>query len=223
TGRLINHAIVHPNRPGEIEAMDGLRERCRPAAWKVYTLHGEKAWAGGARGWMLDDETFGRPFLERSQALGVGMVCAHKGLSGLVPTGSPADVGPAAKAFPAINFIIYHSGYEVGREGTEEGPYAEEATHLGTNRLVRSLISAGVGPGENVYAELGSTWYLVMRRPREAAHVLGKLLRAVGEDNVVWGTDSIWYGSPQPLIDAFRAFEIPESYRERFGYPALTP
>jgi hypothetical protein len=52
--------------------------------------------------------------------------------------------------------------------------------------------------------------------------VLGKLLGAVGPDRIVWGTDSIWYGSPQPLIDAFRAFTIPERMQEQFGYPALT-
>ena len=73
-----------------------------------------------------------------------------------------------------------------------------------------------------MYAELGSTWYLMLRRPVEAAHVLGKLLLAVGPDRIVWGTDSIWYGSPQPLIDAFRTFEIPERMQEEFGYPALS-
>ena len=62
-----------------------------------------------------------------------------------------------------------------------------------------------------------------MRDPDQAAHVLGKLLVAVGPDNVVWGTDSIWYGSPQTQIEAFRAFEITEEYQEQFGYPALTP
>jgi hypothetical protein len=40
---------------------------------------------------------------------------------------------------------------------------------------------------------------------------------------VVWGTDCIWYGSPQPLIDAFRAFTIPERLQEAHGYPELTP
>jgi predicted TIM-barrel fold metal-dependent hydrolase len=80
----------------------------------------------------------------------------------------------------------------------------------------------GIGPGGNVYAELGSTWFLMLRRPAEAAHVLGKLLVALGPDRILWGTDSIWYGSPQPLIDAFRAFEIPRSFQEQFGYPALT-
>ena len=61
-----------------------------------------------------------------------------------------------------------------------------------------------------------------MRDPDQAAHVLGKLLVAVGPDNVVWGTDSIWYGSPQTQIEAFRAFEITPEYQEQFGYPALT-
>ena len=51
---------------------------------------------------------------------------------------------------------------------------------------------------------------------------MGKLLAALGEDNIVWGTDCIWYGSPQPLIDAFRAFQIPEEYCQRYGYPQLT-
>jgi predicted TIM-barrel fold metal-dependent hydrolase len=62
----------------------------------------------------------------------------------------------------------------------------------------------------------------MLRRPTEAAHVLGKLRLAVGPDRIVWGTDSIWYGSPQPLIDAFRTFEIPERMQAEFGYPALT-
>ncbi len=73
-----------------------------------------------------------------------------------------------------------------------------------------------------MYAELGTTWFLVLRRPVEAAHVLGKLLAAVGPDRILWGTDSVWYGSPQPLIDAFRAFQIPERMQEEHGYPALT-
>ena len=63
-----------------------------------------------------------------------------------------------------------------------------------------------------MYAELGSTWFLMLRRPVEAAHVLGKLLLAVGPDRIVWGTDSIWYGSPQPLIDAFRALRDPRAH-----------
>jgi uncharacterized protein len=104
-----------------------------------------------------------------------------------------------------------------------EGPFSQESAGDGTNRLVASLRSAGVEPGANVWAELGSTWFCLIRRPEEAAHVLGKLLLAVGEDRVLWGTDAIWYGPSQPALDAFRAFQIPEEMRERFGYPELTP
>ena len=43
------------------------------------------------------------------------------------------------------------------------------------------------------------------------------------EDRVLWGTDSIWYGSPQDQIRAFRAFQINEEVRERHGYPEITP
>ena len=71
-----------------------------------------------------------------------------------------------------------------------------------------------------MYAELGSTWFLMLRRPVEAAHVLGKLLVALGPERIVWGTDSTWYGSPQPLIDAFRAFTIPERMQEELRVPA---
>jgi hypothetical protein len=44
-----------------------------------------------------------------------------------------------------------------------------------------------------------------------------------GEDNVLWGTDSIWYGSPQDQIQAFRSFRVADELVERHGYPALTP
>ena len=107
-------------------------------------------------------------------------------------------------------------------------PDGEEGSHdddpdRGVSRLVTSLTKAGVGPGANVWAELGSTWFLMLRRPREAAHIIAKLLAAVGPERILWGTDSVWYGPPQPLIDAFRAFRIPEWMQERYGYPALTP
>ena len=93
---------------------------------------------------------------------------------------------------------------------------------MGINRLISSMLAAGVGPNQNVYAELGTTWWSVMGSPDQAAHVLGKLLKHVGENNVLWGTDALFYGAPQDQIQAFRAFQISQEYQERFGYPALT-
>ncbi|HSJ98970.1 MAG TPA: amidohydrolase family protein, partial [Myxococcota bacterium] len=88
--------------------------------------------------------------------------------------------------------------------------------------LVTSLAANGVKPGANVYAELGSTWRFLMRDPDSAAHGLGKLLKHCGEDNVLWGTDSIWYGSPQDQIQAFRIFQIAPELRAKHGYPEIT-
>jgi uncharacterized protein len=137
-----------------------------------------------------------------------------------VPAASPRDVGPAAAAFGELTFVVYHSGYERNPHG-EEGPF-DPVAPSGVDRLVASCAASGIGPAGNVYAELGSTWFLMLRRPREAAHVLGKLLAQLGPDRILWGTDSTWYGSPQPLIDAFRAFRIPDRMQEEFGYPPLT-
>jgi predicted TIM-barrel fold metal-dependent hydrolase len=226
TGRLLNHTVVHPTDPETLERMEGWRDQLHPAAWKVYTLGHRGSPEGTSRGWdrgtawMLDDERVGIPFLERARELGVANICSHKGLSGLVDNGSPRDIGPCAKAFPDLRFIVYHSGFEV--DGAE-GPYTPETANLGINRLIRTVTDNSLGPGSNVYAELGTTWYCLVKRPIEAAHTLGKLLLAFGEDNVVWGTDSVWYGPTQPVIDAFRAFQIPAELSERYGYPQLTP
>jgi uncharacterized protein len=187
----------------------------RLSAWKVYTH------APG--GWALDDHDPGAPrvgeaFLQAARDTGVPVVAVHKGLSGGNPFASPVDIGPAAAANPDLSFLVYHSGYETG---FTEGPYDPDGA--GVDRLVRSATTAGVGPGGKVYAELGSTWRTVMGSPDEAAHVLGKLLTTFGPERILWGTDSIWYGSPQDQIAAFRAFEITPAFQERFGYPALTP
>ncbi|MCH2173359.1 amidohydrolase [Myxococcota bacterium] len=224
-GRLLNHAVIHPDEPTEIESMEEDVARYAPVGWKVYTIgHLVGTDFVNTASWWLDDERVGLPFLERVRDVGPRLVCAHKGISAMVPTGSPRDVGNAARAFPEIDFVIYHAGYEmpVGEEA-EEGPYTEETANIGTSRLLTAVREAGVAPGSNVYAELGSTWFCLIRRPIEAAHVIGKLLLAVGEDNLIWGSDSIWYGPTQPAIDAFRAFQIPVELRERYGYPELTP
>jgi hypothetical protein len=104
-----------------------------------------------------------------------------------------------------------------------EGPWTGSGSGDGIDTLIRSLVENGVNPGSNVYAELGSTWRFLMRDPEQAAHALGKLLKYCGEDNVLWGTDSIWYGSPQDQIQAFRTFQISPELRAQHGYPEITP
>ncbi len=208
-GRVLVHGHAQPN-VGRLEAaLDAMRdeaERYPIAAWKSYTHVG--------RPWRLDDDT-GRAFLGLVEEIGPPIVCVHKGLGA-----DPSDVGPAAAAHPDISFVAYHSGFEVS---AIEGPWMPGDPNGGADRLLESIRAAGIGRGGNVYAELGSTWRTLMGDPGQAAHLLGKLIAALGPGNVLWGTDSIWYGSPQDQIDAFRTFEITGEAQERFGYAPLTP
>lgn len=218
THRLLLHAPVVPNAPGEIDRMATVARTYPVAAWKVYTQ-----WGPQGTGWRLDDPRIGVPFIEQARALGIKTIAIHKGLP--FPSmprefATCADVGPAARMFPDVNFIIYHSGFETDRR---ERAYDPAKADRGIDSLIKSLQDNGIGPGGNVYAELGSTWRFLMRDPEAAAHGIGKLLRHVGEDNVLWGTDSIWYGSPQDQIQAFRAFRIADELVQKHSYPALTP
>jgi hypothetical protein len=224
SGRVLVQGQTFPSigsASAQRDEMAKLRSEHKIGAWKVYTH------AGGPPWWLDDHEAGaaqgGKGFIENVRAVGPKVIAVHKGF-GLVggnarEYASPVDVGPVAKANPDVKFVIYHSGYEP--EG-KEGPYTDATADVGVNRLIKTAIENGIGKGDNVYAELGSTWHSVMSDPTQAAHVLGKLLKQFGPDNVVWGTDSIWYGTPQDQIQALRAFEITDAFQERYGYPKLT-
>lgn len=215
--RLMLHGRVNPNQEGDIEDMDRLAAEFPIAAWKTYTQ-----WGPGGKGFFMTDDA-GERMIEKAKSLGVRNIAIHKGLSfgpQSFEHSTCADIGEAAKRHPDINFILYHSGFDIP---TKEEAFAPGAGKpAGIDVLCQSLIDAGISPGSNVYAELGSTWRFLMRDPEQAAHALGKLIHYCGENNVLWGTDSIWYGSPQDQIQAFRAFEISEEFRERFGYAEMT-
>lgn len=231
--RSVNHVMITPNvdLQVQLELMQQIHEAVGVGGWKCYP-----PWGPAGTGWFLDDPDVGIPFIEAGRALGVNTFCVHKGLPlpGFDSTHTdPRDVGVVASMFPDCNFIIYHSAWLHGGFGNGEGPYdprgaVDPANPVlypvtqGVNSLINSVHQAGLGVGSNVYAELGSLWTNLMVYPTQAAHVLGKLLLHLGEDNVVWGTDCIWTGSPQPLIEAFRAFQISERLQATYGYPALT-
>jgi predicted TIM-barrel fold metal-dependent hydrolase len=215
--RLLLHGRVNPNQPGDLEGMDELKERWKVSAWKTYTQ-----WGVDGNGFFLSDAV-GTRFIEKARALGVKVICVHKGL----PFGKQSyehsqcsDIGVVAKRFPDVSFLVYHSGFVAG---VPERAYTGRGASDGIDTLIRSLVENDVKPNSNVYAELGSTWRFLMRDPAGAAHALGKLLRYCGENNVLWGTDSIWYGSPQDQIQAFRTFQIAPELRAKHGYPEITP
>jgi predicted TIM-barrel fold metal-dependent hydrolase len=217
THRLLLHGRVNPNQPEDLQSMDELKERWGVSAWKTYTQFGPDG-----KGYFLSDN-IGTQFIEKARKLGVKVVCVHKGL----PFGKQSyehskctDIGVVAKRFPDVAFLVYHSGFVTD---VPERAFTGKGAGDGIDTLIQSLIDNGVPPNSNVYAELGSTWRFLMRDPEAAAHALGKLLKYCGENNVLWGTDSIWYGSPQDQIQAFRTFQIAPGFREKYGYPEITP
>lgn len=219
--RVVVNAMALPQTApigSVLEEMTRTVEDNEVSGWKTFTHFPADTH------WWLDDHDPGLPqvghvFLDHLVTIGTPILFVHKGLADQARYGSPVDIGPAAASHPDVSFVVYHSGFEVSRR---EGPYSESMANVGVNRLIKSVGEAGIGPGDNVYAELGSTWWHLLRRPNEAAHVVGKLLVAFGEDNILWGTDSIFYGSPQGQIEAFRAFEIPQRMQADYGYPPLT-
>ena len=53
--------------------------------------------------------------------------------------------------------------------------------------------------------------------------MMGMLVKGLGADHVVWGTDAIWTGAPQWQIEALRRLEIPEDMQKKYGFAPLGP
>jgi predicted TIM-barrel fold metal-dependent hydrolase len=216
--RLLLHANIKPDLgASELDYMEEVLGARAPSAWKVYPHAGTQR---------LDSQEIGLPFVERARALGVPLIAAHRGIADDAgdyhAPASPLDLVLAAKSYPDVRFLTYHSGWQANVDENHAFDPDDPNPH-GVDRLVKAVLDQGLGQTGNVYAELGSTWRNLMTQPEAAAHVLGKLLEHVGEERVIWGTDSVFTGSPGEQIVAFRAFEIPERMQAEFGYPALTP
>jgi len=216
--RLLLQNVVAPNF-GPLQArLEGMTQaaQTRVSAFKVYT-----AWGPGGRGFDLDDPAIGLPVVQHAHDLGVKVLCAHKGLPLLnfeSTWNQPRDMVAVSRQFPDMQFVVYHAGWLPLHV---EGPY-DAANPVGVDSLLRALDHYRVPPNSNVWADVATVWRSLLSDPVQAAHVLGKLLSRLGENRVLWGTDSVWYGPPQTQIMAFRAFAISEEFQHLYGYPALT-
>ena len=252
--RSVMHAFVMPNRGSAgmsspnmkplylEEELQLMMERAELypdilRGWKTYCAWGDVPHASG---WFLDTDT-GMAFLEQVRKVSQAhpqippVVATHKGFA--LPgfdqrAATPRDIGPAARAFPDVSFLVYHSGYDIG---DTQRPYRGDAAARSNTNTVDGLIkslrenrwdaSRFVEPGKkfgnvpNVYAELGSVWRSVMHDPDQSAHLLGKLITHVGPKRIAWGTDSLWYGSPHAEIVGMRRFEFSDQAKELYGLP----
>ena len=213
--RMLAHGLITPQLgQADLDFMDQQAGALKVDAWKGYTGAAPK---GFDRGWFVDDEKIAYPMLERARKLGVKRICLHKGLP-LGPVADynhPRDVIKAARDFPDIDFLLYHAGLLNVSAPKPDGevPWTTEFCQMKKK-----------GPGlRNIYMELGSTFgQLVTTNPTACAHLIGQIVDAFGADHVLWGTDSIWYGTPQWQIEAFRRFEIPPALVDAHKYAPLT-
>jgi len=220
--RIVNHCQVNPtdNLPLQLAIMERIKKEHNCWGFKCYPEWGPET--PFARGWRLDDPNSGIKMIEKAIELDSKIICIHKGI--VFPgwdrtTSTPEDVGIVANMYPDVSFVVYHSAIEIDAAG--EGAY-NPMNSQGTDRLCRAAEVNNLF-GKNMFAELGSCWAQVMNAPEKAQHVIGKLLKYLGPDNVVWGSECIWLGSPQPQIEAFRTFQISKEFQMMFGYPEITP
>lgn len=217
--RMLAHGLATPQLgQTDLDFMSMQAERLKIDAWKCYT---GSCPVGFEHGWWMDDEKIAYPMLERARKLNIPRVCVHKGLPlGPVPDyNHPRDLIKAAKDFPDIQFLVYHSGLR-SSDGIE-AEFAKTGQIPWTTEFCRMKKAE---PGiQNIYMELGSTFgQLVTTAPAICAHLLGQIIDAFGRDHLLWGTDSIWYGTPQWQIEAFRRFQIPERLIAQHRYQPLT-
>ena len=155
------------------------------------------------------------------------MFSVHKGFSYQSRTlghlANPKDVEKAALDHPDLTFVIYHSALQhvpimPGWKETYDPTTGDFSWH---DVLIK--IKERNPEMNNVYPEIGSSFgALVIDHPEACQHLIGKNIKTYGADHVIWGTDCLWWGSPQWVIDAFKRFQISDELCEKFGYEKVT-
>ena len=162
--RLLAHTIITPKQPGWMDEVDMAISTYKPDSWKAYTI-GDPL-APSKFPWRLDDEALMYPFYEKAVKAGITTVCVHKGLlppdyeksfADVWEYATADDVGKAAKDWPQINFVIYHSALRPFLELPDQAWAEFEAS--GRIKWASDLAEIPAKYGvTNVYADLGTSF-----------------------------------------------------------------
>ncbi len=236
TRRSYSHAIFTPGHPGWLDKVEEEQARLKPDSWKGYTIGDNTNKHLSKWPFRLDDEKVMYPFYEKlakwsKDTPSLKNVCIHKGLfppaiekkfPHLLEYSDVRDVGKAAKDWPQLNFVIYHSGWRWTGPNAPKSAW-EHFEKTGRIEWVTDLAEIPEKYGvKNVYGDLGQLFaWTTTANPRLGAAVMGTLLKGLGTSNVVWGTDAVWTGAPQWQIEALRRLEIPEDMQKKYGYRPL--
>ena len=228
--RMMAHFTITPGQPGWLDQVDEAIERFKPDSWKGYTV-GDNTHKDLANfPWHADDQKLMYPFYEKIARTGIRNVCIHKGLFApaveakfprLRPYADVSDIGQAAKDWPQLNFLVYHSGYRWVGGNPADG--MAEFDRTGRSSWVSDLAEIPAKYGvHNVYGDVGQLFaWTAVAEPRLAAALMGTLVKGLGPDRVVWGTDAVWTGAPQWQIEGLRRLEIPSEMQKKYGFEPL--
>jgi predicted TIM-barrel fold metal-dependent hydrolase len=208
-----------------IEQMERELQLYKIDSWKWY-CHTDPARSGN--GFQLDDDN-AMWFYEESRKRGMKLISVHKGYSYQSRTlghlANPKDVEKAALANPDFNFVIYHSAIKHGPNEPnylDSNKFDPKTGDFEWHSVLMDIKKRNPGMS-NVYPEVGSFFNaLVVADPVLCMHGMGKNIKHYGADHVVWGTDCLWWGSPQWAIEAFKRFDISDEFVEKFGYAKLS-
>ena len=221
-----NHGTNQPSFSELFEQIEREVNLYKIDSWKWY-CHTDPGRSGD--GFRCDDEEIAYPFYERSKELGMKIFSVHKGFASQSRTlghyAHPGDLEKAALDHPDITFIAYHSALKHGpgepQFGTDgfydptTGDFAWHAALIDIKERNPQI--------DNIYPEIGSSYgLLAVAHPEMCQHLMGRNIKAYGADHVIWGTDCLWWGSPQWVIDSFKRFQISDELCERFDYSKVT-
>ena len=192
-------------------------------SWKWY-CHADPGRSG--HGFQLDDDDAAW-FYQESRKRGLKIFSVHKGYSYqsrlLGHLANPKDVEKAALNNPDLTFIIYHSAIQHAPSEPEWAGSIDPTTGDFAWHNVLMDIKKRNPKMNNVYPEVGSFFnVLAIADPVLCMHGMGKNIKIYGADHVIWGTDCLWWGSPQWAIEAFKRFQISDELCEKFGYSKIT-
>jgi uncharacterized protein len=213
------------DRKATLEQMDRELNLYKINSWKWY-CHFDPGRSGG--GFQVDDDNAAW-FFEESRKRGMKIFSVHKGYSSQSRTlghlANPKDIEKAALNNPDLTFIVYHSALKAGvtePDWVNLNKYDPTTGDFEWHSILMDMKKRNPQM-RNVYCEIGSFFGpLAIQHPEMAMHGMGKNLKYYGDDHVIWGTDCLWWGSPQWVIDAFKRFQITDEFAEKFGYPKLT-
>jgi predicted TIM-barrel fold metal-dependent hydrolase len=197
--RALFCGAVDPSYPSLSAALDEMERQATEmgsVSFKFYNAHID------GKSWRCDDPKIAYPLYEKARDLGVTVMQFHKGnpiTRASLDDLRPVDVQQAAMDFPDMTFAIHHLAL----------PYFEETVYIASRFA-------------NVVLVLSGVMNMPVVAPWEFKTYMGRLLRDVGPDRILFGSETPLLGNPQPAIEWFWNMEIDDELQDRYGFPQIT-